>query len=93
MQICDVGLASERLTVGDDLAAAQLDDAIRNSRDLTIVGDDENCLVWTRLSPEEFEDLNARCEIELTGRFVGQKDRVFRGQGTCDGDPLLLATR
>ena len=77
--------------VGDDVTGAELDDPVGHARDLPIVGDDEHGLASVGLRLEQFEDLDAGTEIELSGRFVGEQDRIACRERACDRDPLLLA--
>ena len=93
LQITDVGLAARRRPVGDDAAARQLDHTVGDTGDLAVVRDDQHGHPRSCLFLEHAENLDTRPEVELTGRFVGEQDRVPGRQHAGDRHSLLLAAR
>src|SRR3989441_5535379 len=76
----------------DDLAISDVEHAIRDARNPSVVGDNDYGLLEISVqSLEEIQDFLAGLGVELSGRLVCQEQGWIVRQGDCDGDPLLLA--
>ncbi len=85
--------AASVAAVGDDLAVAQLDDALGPRGDIGIVGDDDDRPPLAVQLLQDLQDLLAAAPVERAGGFVRQDDLGAVDQRACDRDTLLLAAR
>ncbi|KWV89639.1 hypothetical protein PFLmoz3_00752 [Pseudomonas fluorescens] len=79
--------------IADDLAVANLDDAVGSRRHFTVVGNQNDHMALARQFVEQGHDLGAAMAVEGAGGFVGEDDMAAVHQGAGDGHPLLLPTR
>src|SRR6266566_4810686 len=86
-------LRRELLSRGlENLAVPDVEDAIGDVRDPSVVGDNDDGLLEILVqSLEQVEDFLARLRVELSCGLVREKQGRIVRQGDRDGDPLLLA--
>ena len=79
------------LADGNNLAVAEVNDAVRDVLDGSIMGDDQGRRAETRIRLDQrIKDPHAGLRIERTRRLVAEKHLRTLGNGTGDGDALLL---
>ena len=77
--------------VGEDLAVADVDDAMSVFGDVGLVGDEHDGVALGVERVEEGHDLDAGFGVEVAGGLVGEDDGRAVDQGAGDGDALALA--
>src|SRR5690349_24602229 len=76
--------------VMDDLAVGQPDGARAASRDVGLVGDQDDGVARLVQLVEESQDLATGGRVEVTRRLGGEADRRLGAEGTGDGRALPL---
>src|SRR5690606_17255837 len=88
-----VYLRRRRARVADDIAVAELDDALGVLRDLRIVRNQNDGVALGREILEQRHDLDAAARIECAGRLVCQDDVAAVHERARDRNALLLTAR
>ena len=83
--------SARRRLVREDLAVANVDDAMRVLSNIGLVSDENNGVATGVKLIEERHDLEARLGVEVSSRLVGKNDGGVVNQGTGNGDALTLA--
>ncbi len=76
--------------VGEDLAVADVDDAVGVFGDVGLVSDEDDSVAFPVKLVEQRHDLDAGFGVEVAGRLVGQDDGRIIDKGAGDGDALAL---
>src|SRR5208282_94387 len=82
---------SRRWLVGEDLAVADVDDAVSKLRDIGLVGYEDDGVAAGVELVEEGHDLEAGLGVKVAGGLIGEDDRRVVDQGAGNGDALALA--
>src|SRR5262245_36979699 len=89
--VCRPSGGALRFCVGDDLAVAQADDALRVAGQREVVCDENDRRL--RLAVERLEqgnDARAGFAVEVAGWLIGEEDARSVRERACDCDALLL---
>ncbi len=83
----------QHISVGIYQTILELDYSFGPLGYIHIMRDYDNRLSQLLKFVENLDDLGSRLTIEVTGRFIGEDDIRFVGQGACDRRPLHLTAR
>src|SRR5438093_13573279 len=76
----------------DDLAISDVEDAVSDGRNPSVVGDHDDGLLEISVQRlEQIQDFLARLRVEFARGLVREEQGRIVRQGNRDGDPLLLA--
>ena len=84
-------MGARRRLIGEDLAVADVDDAVSVLGDIGFVGDEDDGVAFCVELIEEGHDFGAGLGVEVAGGLVGEDDGRTVDEGAGDGDALALA--
>src|ERR1019366_6331351 len=84
-------LGSRRFLIAEDLAVANVDDAMRVLGDIVLVGDQDDGVALIVQTIEQRHNFHAGLRVQVAGGLVRQNDGRTVDQGASNGHALPLS--